>query len=319
MKFVVTGANGFIGRAITQELARRGHQVCAAARHEINNLPAGAEWREAPDLGADADWSLVVKDADIVIHCAARVHVMEEQESDPLTAFRAANRDGTLALAQAAERAGTKRLVFLSSIKVNGESTAPGQSFSPNDEPAPTDPYGVSKAEAETELRRFAGESALEIVIIRPVLVYGPGVKANFAALLHAVKRGMPLPLGSIHNRRSLVYLGNLVDLAVCTATHPTANGQTFIASDGEDLSTTQLLHRIGKAVGKPARLLPCSAAIIRLTAAIIGRGAAARRLTESLAVDNSAAQRKLGWEPPFTVDSGLAETALKEGSIHSS
>lgn len=309
MKFAVTGANGFVGQAITRELLRRGYGVRAAARTQITGLPIGAEWTEAPDLGAEADWSAVVAGVDIVIHCAARVHVLDEQSADPLATFRWANRDGTMALARAANRAGVKRLVFLSSIKVNGESTAPGRQFTAEDEPAPADAYAVSKAEAEAELRSFAAKNDLEIAIIRPVLVYGPGVRANFAALLGAVARGIPLPLGAINNRRSLIFLGNLTDLTIHVAIHPDANGQILLASDGEDMSTTLLLRRIGNALGKPARLMPVPPAILMLVARMFGRGAMADRLTGSLAVDSMATRARLGWQPPFDVAQGLSET----------
>lgn len=309
MRFAVTGANGFVGQAMTNELARRGYDVRAAARKEIGDLSAGVRWCAAPGLERDSDWSTVVEGMDVVIHCAARVHVMQESSIDPLAAFRRANRDGTMALARAAATAGVKRLVFISSVKVNGESTAGGRGFTEADEPAPLDPYGISKAEAEAALRELSASSGLEVTIIRPVLVYGPGVKANFAALLRAVERGIPLPLGAISNQRSLIYLGNLVDLAICAASHANGAGQTFLASDGEDISTTQLLRRIGTALDSPAQLIPLPASLLRLAACVTGRGALADRLTGSLTVDIAKARDILGWTPPYSVGEGLAAT----------
>lgn len=219
---------------------------------------------------------------------------------------------GTLNLARQAASAGVERFVFLSSIKVNGEQTRPGQRFNPDDQPVPEDPYGMSKWEAELGLRKVAEESGMEVVIIRPPLVYGPGVKGNFASIQRLVARGLPLPLGAIHNKRSLVALDNLIDLIITCVDHPAAANQVFLVSDGEDLSTSELLRRVGSAMGRPARLLPVPSALIYLGATILGKKAIAQRLLGSLQVDISKARDLLDWDPPISVDEGLRR-CLKE------
>ena len=243
MRFLVTGANGFVGKPLCVELFRRGHVVRAASR-SAHAASDGFEQATVGSIDGVTDWSAALRDLDVVIHLAARVHIMKDGAADPLAAFRKVNVAGTLNLARQAAAAGVKRLVFVSSVKVNGEYTSPGQAFTESDLPAPQDAYGVSKHEAELGLRQIAVESGIEVVIIRPPLVYGPGVKANFAVLMRAVRRGWPLPLGAVHNQRSLVGLGNLVDLIVTCLTHPAAANQTFLVSDGEDVSTTELLRR---------------------------------------------------------------------------
>lgn len=244
---------------------------------------------------------------------------MNENSSDPLAAFRAVNVEGTLNLARQAAGAGVGRFVYLSSVKVNGEKTDAGHPFTADDAVAPDDAYGQSKHEAEEALRALALETGIEVVIIRPPLVYGPGVKANFARLMHAVHRGLPLPLGAIDNRRSLVALENLVDLIVKCIEHPDAANQTFLVSDGEDLSTTQLLKKIGQALGKPSRLIPVPLVLLKLAGDLVGRGAAIQRLCGSLQVDIEKTRRCLDWTPPLSVDEGLkrvAEEYLREASL---
>ena len=246
----------------------------------------------------------------IVIHAAARVHVMSESSADPLAEFRKVNVDGTLNLARQAVAAGVRRFIFVSSIKVNGEGTEPGKPYKADDAPAPVDPYGISKLEAEHGLLALAAETGMEVVIIRPVLVYGPGVKANFRSMMNWLNKGIPLPLGSIRNKRSLVALDNLVDLIVTCIEHPAAANQVFLVSDGEDLSTTELLRRMGAALGKPARLLPLPGAWLNGAACLLGKGAIAQRLCGSLQVDIEKTRRLLGWTPPVTVDEALRKTA---------
>jgi UDP-glucose 4-epimerase len=240
---------------------------------------------------------------------------MADTVSDPLQEFRRVNVQATLNLARQAAAAGVRRFVFVSSIKVNGESTQPGSAFTADDAPAPLDAYGISKMEAEQGLRQIALQTGMEVVIIRPPLVYGPGVKANFAAMMRWLKRGVPLPLGAIENQRSFVALDNLVDLIVTCLIHPAAANQTFLVSDGEDVSTTELLRRMGQALGCTARLLPVPASWLKLAADMLGKADMAQRLCGSLQVDISKTRQLLGWQPPLSLDSGLkkAAKAMKE------
>jgi nucleoside-diphosphate-sugar epimerase len=251
-------------------------------------------------------WAAALPEVDVVIHLAARVHVMNDNTTDPLAAFRQVNTQGTLNLARQAAIAGVKRFVFISSVKVNGELTQPGRPFSESDAPHPQDAYGVSKHEAELGLRLIAAETGMEVVIIRPPLVYGPGVKANFAALMRAVQRGWPLPLGAVHNQRSLVALDNLVNFIITCITHPKAANQTFLVSDGQDLSTTELVHGMARAAGVPTRLLPVPVWALQTGAKLLGKGDAVQRLCGNLQVDISKARTLLGWVPPVSVEDGL-------------
>lgn len=268
------------------------------------------EYVTAPSLSADADWRPALEGVTAVVHAAARVHVMREEAADPLAEFRRANVEGTLALARQAAAAGVERFIFISSIKVNGESTPRDRPFSAADVPQPQDPYGVSKLEAERALGELARETRLEVVIVRPPLVYGPGVKANFFALLKWLQRGVPLPFGAIRNRRSLVALDNLVDLVATCVEHPAAPGQTLLVSDGDDLSTTELLRRLAHALGKPARLVPVPEPVLIFAARALGAGSIARRLCGSLCVDIAPTRSLLGWAPPLSVDEGLRTAA---------
>lgn len=257
-------------------------------------------------IDAKTDWSVALQGAATVVHLAARVHVMKDVSEDPLTEFRRVNVDGTLNLARQAAAAGVKRFVFISSVKVNGESTQLGQPFTEAGVPNPQDAYGVSKHEAEQGLHQIAADTGIEVVIIRPPLVYGPGVKANFAALMSAVQRGWPLPLGAVHNQRSLVALDNLVDFIVTCINHPQAANQTFLVSDGQDLSTTELVRGMARAVGVPARLLPVPVWALQAGARLLGKGDAVQRLCGNLQVDISKARELLGWIPPVSVEDGL-------------
>lgn len=309
MSILITGAGGFVGRALVTGMIRRDMQVKAAIR-SASQLPSSVEICAIDTIDAGTDWSCALQAVGVVIHLVARVHVMVETTADPLTEFRCVNVQGTLNLARQAAAAGVRRFVFVSSVKVNGESTQLGAPFKADDAPAPLDAYGVSKMEAEQGLRELAEQTGMEVVIIRPPLVYGPGVKANFAAMMRWLQRGVPLPLGAIHNQRSLIALDNLVDLIVTCLTHPAAANQTFMASDGEDVSTTELLRRMGQAMGSPARLIPVPASILKLAAAMVGKPDIAQRLCGSLQVDISKTRQLLGWVPPLTLDEGLKTAA---------
>jgi len=302
----VSGASGFVGRNLADALIARGLTVRRAERAADEG---GASAAVIGDIGPTTDWSGALTGIDTVVHLAARVHVMRDEAADPLEAFRAVNVEGTRQLAMQAASAGVRRLVFLSSVKVNGEATA-GHAFTEQDAPHPEDPYGISKREAEDTLREIATRTGLEVVILRPPLVYGPGVKANFLRLLRWVDRGIPLPLASVNNRRSLVCVGNLVDAIVKCLEHPAAAGETFLVDDGEPVSTAQLLREIGFALDRPARLLPMPPAALRVAATLVGRGDDAARLLGDLVVDGSHLRRTLGWQPPFTRQEGLAATA---------
>lgn len=297
MKLLITGANGFVGSAVCAK-AQEAFSVIAATRDEV-----GA-------IDAHTDWQTVLQGVDVVVHLAARVHVMNDTSSDPLNAFRLVNVAGTLNLAKQAVQAGVKRFIFISSIKVNGESTVLGQPFTADDTPNPLDAYGQSKYEAELALKQLAEETGLDVVIIRPPLVYGAGVKANFHSMMRWLNRSVPLPLGAIHNKRSLVALDNLVDLILTCVKHPNAANQTFLVSDGEDLSTTDLLRRMAQALGKSAFLLPVPASLLELAARLIGKHAIAQRLCGSLQLDISKTRQLLNWTPPVSVDTALAQTA---------
>lgn len=303
---LVTGATGFVGAALLERLAREGVETRACVRRNDVCMPAGIETVLVKDLTASTDWSLALTGVGVIVHTAARVHVMNDVTHDPLTEFRRANVQGTINLARQALAAGVRRFVFISSIKVNGEATELGFPFSADDMPAPLDPYGVSKMEAEQALREIGDQTGLEIVIIRPPLVYGFGVKANFAALMRVVQRQWVLPLGAVHNKRSLVALDNLVDLIVTCITHPMAAQNIFLVSDGNDLSTTELVHALAQAAGVSARLLSMPVWVLHAVAAMLGKGNMAKRLCGNLQVDISKAQSLLGWTPPISVKEGL-------------
>jgi len=302
---VLTGATGFLGTRVADQIDRQGDLNLTRIVRRAE--PAVGEREVVIDsLDACTDWSTALKNQEVVIHAAARAHIMREEVADPLAEYRNVNVDGTLNLARHALEAGVKRFVFVSSIKVNGEQTALGRCFTSEDSPAPEDPYGISKWEAEQGLRDIAAETGMEVVIIRPPLVYGPGVKGNFASMINLVARGLPLPLGAVYNKRSLVALDNLVDLIITCIAHPGAANQTFLVSDGEDLSTTQLLEGVADAMGKPSRLIPVPASILQFGATLLGKKAVAQRLLGSLQVDISHTQKCLNWTPPLTVKQGL-------------
>jgi nucleoside-diphosphate-sugar epimerase len=308
----VTGANGFVGSALMSALTR----YDCEPRGLVRTAPT-EELVAIGDIGPDTDWGEALSGVDTVIHCAARVHVMKDDAADPLAEFRRVNTAGTRRLAIQAAECGVKRLVFVSSIKVNGESTqypsgSPAR-FTASDKPHPGDPYGVSKWEAESLLREVEAETGLEVVIVRPPLVYGRGVRGNFRSLVGIVRRGIPLPLGLVDNRRSLVALPNLVDLLAVCATHRDAAGETFLVSDGEDLSTPELVRRLAIAMHRKARLLPVPPALLRLAGKLTGRSATIERLAGSLQVDIEPTCERLDWRPPVSVDEGLRETVNSE------
>jgi nucleoside-diphosphate-sugar epimerase len=306
MEVLLTGASGFVGQAVLRGANQHGVQVRPVFRSQAtaHGLPEAVI---VPGLDGPADWSKVLQDIDVVIHTAARAHVMREEALDPLIEYRRVNVHGTLNLARQAAAAGVRRFVFISSIKVNGEETGPGRPYTAHDIPAPEDAYGISKAEAEAELRRLAEETGMEVTIIRPPLIYGPGVKGNFASLVRWVRRGVPLPLGGVtQNRRSLVGLDNLVDLIWVWTWHPKAANQTFLVSDGEDLSTTDLLIRIGQALQRSARLLWMPPSAIAFMANLLGKKLISKRLLSSLQIDIQKTCDLLDWKPSVTVNEGL-------------
>lgn len=308
-KLLVTGANGFVGQALCVEALRRGFGVVGAVRGD-SRLPAGVQQTVVGAIDENTNWESALRGVDVVIHLAARVHVMKESATDPLTEFRRVNVAGTEQLARSAAASGVKRFVYISSIKVNGEATKDGCRYSEKNVPAPLDLYGVSKWEAEQSLQRVAKETGLEVVIVRPPLVYGAGVKGNFAQLLKVLDKGIPLPLASVKNLRSLIYLGNFVDALLQCATHPLAAGQTYLVSDGEVISTPDLLRKLGAAMGRGVRLLPCPQGLLRFAGQLTGRAGQVDRLIGSLQIDSRKIQHELHWLPPFTPAQGLQTTA---------
>ena len=305
MNILLTGATGFLGSRLAKALHTKPTAfVTASVRCQVK--VACSDLVEVPSLDGTTDWSRAVTNQDVVIHAAARAHIMKDEVADPLEEYRRVNVDGTLNLARQAEAVGVKRFIFISSIKVNGEQTLLGQPFTADDTPAPEDAYGISKWEAEKGLQQLSLETGIEIVIIRPPLVYGPGVKGNFSSMTKLVAKGLPLPFGAIHNQRSLVALDNLVDLISTCIDHPAAANQVFLAGDGQDLSTTELMRGVARAMGKPSRLIPVRPSLLMLGATLLGKKAFAQRLLGSLQVDISKARNLLGWEPPVSVEEGL-------------
>jgi nucleoside-diphosphate-sugar epimerase len=279
--------------------------VRASVRRPSNLLPHGIEQVVTGDLGPETNWQAALSGADTVVHLAARAHVLEEKTDDPLREFRLVNVEATWNLARQAAAGSVRRFVFVSSIGVNGNSTGLVP-FSERDAPHPQEAYAVSKHEAEQALRDLAAHSSMETVVIRPPLVYGPEAPGNFGRLCRLVQRAPLLPFGSVDNRRSLIALDNLVDFIVTCMEHPSAANETFLVSDGEDLSTTDLMRRLARAMGKPSRLIPVPSALLMTGAALAGRRQMAQRLIGSLQVDISKARRILGWVPPVSVDEGL-------------
>ena len=310
LTILITGANGFVGKKLCAELLQHEYAIRSAVRLP-SNLDNNFEETVVGSIEAGTDWAPTLKNIDVVIHLAARVHVMNDHAPDAMAEFRKVNVEGTLALAEQAVKAGVKRFIYVSSIKVNGELTQVDKPFTEQDAANPQDAYAISKYEAELGLLQIAQQAAMAVVIIRPPLVYGPGVKSNFASMLRAVNRRVPLPLGAIHNKRSFVYVGNLVSLIECCIRHPEAKNQVFLVSDGHDLSTTQLLQQCAIALNVQSRLLAIPQKIIESVAAFFGKQSVVQRLSGNLQVDISKADALLGWKPPVSVADGLKFTAL--------
>jgi nucleoside-diphosphate-sugar epimerase len=310
---LITGATGFVGKALMQRLLSENElrRLVVAVRKGGLSWPEQVLTVVTGDLNQTTEWSIALKGVSVVVHSAARVHVLQDTEADPLTAFRMVNVEGTLNLARQAAAVGVKRFVFVSSVKVNGDSTLPGRAFTETDVSNSQDAYGQSKYEAEQGLHQVSADTGMEIVIIRPPLVYGPGVKANFAALMRVVQRGLPLPLGAVHNQRSFVALDNLVDFIFMCINNPLAANQTFFVSDGQDLSTTDLVRGMARAAGVPARLLPVPFWALQVGASLLCKGDEIQRLCGNLQVDISKARSLLGWDPPVSVDEGLRRTMV--------
>ena len=306
-RLLVTGSNGFVGKALCGELCERGFAVREAVR-SASSLVEKAEIVAVGAIDSKTNWNEALRNVDAVVHLAARVHVMDDKSSNPLDEYRKVNVKGTKCLAIAAAKAGIKRFVYISSVKVNGEGKA--AAYTEYDEEAPADPYGVSKWEAEQELHKISDTTGIEVVILRPPLVYGPGVKANFLRLFKIVKRGIPLPLSSIKNRRSFIYLGNLIDAIITCINHTEAAGHTFLVCDEENITTPGLIRQIALALEKPARLFFIPPYLMRLAGKFIGKSAAIDRLFGSLTIDSTKIRKELGWKPPYTMEYGLKETA---------
>ena len=309
MNLLVTGANGFVGRALCVEAVARGMQVHGSVR-DNGDFPVGVECVVVGEIDDNTNWQCALNGCDVVVHLAARVHVMRESAKNPLEAFRRVNVTGTEHLARSAAASGVKRFVFVSSVKVNGEETLGSTSYAERDMPMPQDVYGISKWEAEQALHLVADETGLEVVIVRPPLVYGAGVKGNFAQLLSVFKRSIPLPLASIKNQRELIYVGNLVDALLACAMHPAAAGQTYLVSDGEGVSTPDLIRNLAKALGQRCFIFPFPIFMMQFLARLLGKSAAVDRLTQSLQIDGSKIRNELGWRPPFILQQGLQATA---------
>lgn len=303
-RILVTGATGFVGQATLARMQKSGRPVRAALRTPASVSAAG-ENAVIGHIGPDTDWRQALQNVDTVVHLAARTHVLDDSDADPLAAYRDINVLGSVRLAQQAVAAGVRRLVFLSSVKVNGEATVLSP-FTETDVPAPLDAYGITKLEAENALRRIGAETGLEIAILRPPLVYGPGVKGNLLRMLALVESGIPLPLASIRNQRSLVNVDNLADAIICCVDAPAAAGSTYMVSDGEDVSTPALVGKLAAAMGHSPRLLPCPPAFLKLGATMLGKRAMALRLTGSLIVDSSRIRQELGWQARSSLDQGL-------------
>ena len=307
-KIVVTGANGFVGTALTKKLISEEWVVTRVVRSESDlHGVAGVSTFEIGNMDKNTDWKTALRGIDAVVHTAARVHVMKDTPADPLKAYRSVNVHGTMKLARQAAVSGVRRFVFISTIKVNGEENT--AAYKETDKPAPLDPYGISKLQAEKELSKLASETGMEVVVLRPPLVYGPGVKANFLKLLQTVDRRMPLPFAGVKNQRSLIYVENLVDAIVACLRHSNAPGQTFLVSDGEDVSTPELIRMMSALLHKSPRLFSVPGLCLHVASRISGKGPVMDRLIGSLTVDTAKITEELDWRPPFTLQEGLEKT----------
>ena len=306
MRVLVTGSIGFVGKALIPALLPREHKPAEALRRAEENPDGRSTTVVVGNIDGATSWSTALKGMDSIIHLAARVHIMCESAGDPLAEFRRVNTEGTLHLARQAAEAGVRRFIFLSTIGVNGNSTLHGKVFMPTDTPSPHDPYSMSKYEAEIGLHSIARSTGMEVVIIRPPLVYGANAPGNFGKLTRLVTKSFPLPLGSINNLRSFVGIDNLVDFIVTCLEHPAAANETLMVSDGEDLSTPDLIRRMARAMNRPARLIPVPVWALKAGALLLGKGDAVQRLCGNLQVDISKSRTLLGWNPPISVDEGL-------------
>jgi nucleoside-diphosphate-sugar epimerase len=306
MRVLVSGSTGFVGKALILAILFRGHHPDEAVRRAKEKTNDRVSTFVVENIDGRTNWSKALESAEAVIHLAARVHVMRESADDPLAEFRRVNTEGTLNLARQAAEAGVRRFIFLSTIGVNGNSTLHGKVFAPTDTPSPHDPYSMSKYEAEIGLHSIAHSTGMEVVIVRPPLVYGPNAPGNFGKLTRLVAKSLPLPLGSINNRRSLVGIDNLVDFIITCLEQPAAANETFMVSDGEDLSTPDLIRRMARTMNRPARLLPVPRSVLMAAATILGKRDMAQRLCGSLQVDISKSRALLGWKPRVSVDEGL-------------
>ena len=314
---LITGADGFVGKALCEEMVSRGWKVRASvrSRNQIRSISQEIEVIETGSIGPDTDWNNALNGVESVVHLAGRVHVMEDSSSDPLSEYRVVNTAGTDCLAKASAGKGVRRFIFMSTVKVNGEGRE--EPYTEGDIPAPVDPYGKSKWEAEEKLKVIACETGMEAVIIRAPMVYGPEVKANFLKLLSAVDKGIPMPLEGINNRRSMIYIGNLVDVIMTCLIHPGAGQKTYLVSDGEDISTPELIRQIAAALGKPVRLFYLPLFMLRFAGIITGKSQAIDRLTGYLSVDTLKIKKELNWNPPFTLDHGIKNTAEWFNKMH--
>lgn len=306
-KVLVVGASGFVGQSVVRYLLNRGERISAASRRPFD-LPSGASWVQLPDLTlSNNNWTPILEEVDSIVYLAARVHVMNDRHDSPLTAYKAVNCEAAVSLAQAAARCGVRRFIYISSVKVNGESSQ--KPLTEVDEVNPKDPYGISKLDAEQELLALGRNTNLEVVILRPPLIYGPGVKANFMALAKLSGRGIPLPIGAIHNQRSMIYVENLADLIAVVLKHPAASGEVFFASDGQDLSTPELARRLAEAQGRNPWLPAVPVVLLQIFGLISKRSDVIQRLTGSLQVSSEKASKKLDWVPPYPTWQALART----------
>lgn len=306
-KVILTGASGFVGRHIKNAIPRE--KLILVGRRNLDEEYTFF----SSDLDENSQYGDIMKDVSCIIHCAARAHVMNEGDDNPYCLYHKINVDGTLNLARQAAVNGVKRFIYISSIKVNGESTRVNSPFTEKNIPAPEDAYGRSKLAAENSLRELSIETNMEVVIIRPPLVYGPGVKANFSAMMNLASKNLPLPLGAINNKRSMVALDNLVDLIVTCIDHPKAANKTFLVSDDHDVSTTELLEMMVRAIGKMPRLLPVPMEWLKFAGKLIGKQAVIERLCGNLQVDISYTKEILGWQPPISMEEGIKRCFTEE------
>lgn len=310
MKILLTGANGFVGQAVAQKISKiKNIDLSIAVRNVSANFIPYAKAHDIKTLDSNTNWENALFKINIVIHTAARAHIMNETSKNSLAEFRKINVEGTLNLARQAIAAGVKRFIFISSIKVNGENTKKDKPFKADDKPAPNDAYAISKLEAEQGLLSLAATTGIEVVIVRPVLIYGFGVKANFLSMIRWLDIGFPLPLGGIKNLRSMISLDNLIDFLLICLSHPAASGQIFLVSDGEDLSTPDLLRRTGQIMGKKVILFDMPTPLLKISAALVGKQAITKRLCDSLQVDITKTHNLLNWFPPYTIDQALKKT----------